>query len=362
LKIEGCLVATMVMSLLLRPLVVVLLLLTLVLHKATLLLFLLLLLNKAAVVTVLPKVVFVALLFVPDVVLWTAVVVLLLLAVVLVVLLAVVLVVVLVVLLAVVLVVVLVVLLLAVVLVVLLLAVVGGGAPPPAGRAHGSGPRFQTMELPHLNEAILDVLPLGPEEWERVADKHHNNYPHFNHCSNSLKQKFKEMYSQTVPTGGGPECPEHVRTAKRLHKMILECSDADNLEGPEVDLGVEEEENEGNDEGGQEGVGGTARQLFPGTTAARPFVRTPVSGRRSTNGGVSDLTAVVLGSLASTNRNEEAEREERHQERRMNQMFMIGMLSAMNPAAAAAMQPIQNQLLQQMQNDLTHDDNLSSNN
>jgi tRNA A37 N6-isopentenylltransferase MiaA len=66
-------------------------------------------------------------------------------------------------------------------------------------------------------------------------------------------------------------------------------------------------------------------------------------------GGVSDLTAIVLASLASTIRNEEAERDERQQERHMNQMFMIGILSAMNPAAAAAMQPIQNQLLQQMQ-------------
>jgi hypothetical protein len=244
-----------------------------------------------------------------------------------------------------------------------------GGAPPPAGRARGSGPRFLPTELQHLNEAILFYLPLGPEEWERVTEMHHEKYPHFNRCSNSLKRKFKEMYSQTVPTGD-PECPEHIRTAKRIHRQILERSDADNLEGPEADLGVEEEGNEGNDEEGvqgvQEGVGGTARQLFPGQTVARPLVRTPGSGRsRSNNGGVSDLTAVVLASLASTNRNEEAEREERRQERRMNQMFMIGILSAMNPAAAAAMQPIQNQLIQQMQNNVMRqedDDNSSSNN
>jgi hypothetical protein len=165
------------------------------------------------------------------------------------------------------------------------------------------GPRFLPTELQHLNEAILDVIPLDPKEWECVAEAHHNNYPHFNHCSNSLKRKFKEMYSQTVPTGE-PECPEHLRTAKRQHRRILECSNADNLKGPEVDLGIEEEY-QGNDEGGQEGVGGTARQLFPGTTAARPLVRTPVSGPRSPNGGVSDLTVVVLASLASTNWNEE---------------------------------------------------------
>jgi hypothetical protein len=37
-------------------------------------------------------------------------------------------------------------------------------------------------------------------------------------------------------------------------------------------------------------------------------------------------------------------------------MVLIAMLSAMNPAAAAAMQPLQNNLVRQMQNDLLNQD------
>jgi hypothetical protein len=72
------------------------------------------------------------------------------------------------------------------------------------------------------------------------------------------------------------------------------------------------------------------------------------------NGGAADLTAVVMASIAALTRNEQAERVEQQQDGRMNQMLMIGMLSAMNPAAAAAaaMQPLQNHLVRQMQNDL----------
>jgi hypothetical protein len=231
-----------------------------------------------------------------------------------------------------------------------------GGRAAPAGRgARGSGRRFNTDELECLNEAIYEVLPIGPSDWERVADLHAQRYPDHNRCSANLRRKFKEMYSTQASTGD-PRCPEHIRTAKHLHRAIQNRSDADNLEENEVDLGFEEEKNEeeiNNDEGeGDRQPDAIARQLFQ-APAARPLVRTPGSGGRSTrNGGAADLTAVVMASIAASNRNEQAEREERRQDRRMNQMLMIAMLSAMNPAAAGTMQPLQNNLVRQMQNDL----------
>ena len=233
-----------------------------------------------------------------------------------------------------------------------------GGRAVPARGARGSGRRFTIPELESLNETISDVLPIGPTEWELVAERHGQHYPEHNRCSVNLRRKFKEMYSVQVPTGD-PHCPEHIRTAKHLHRAIQNRSDADNLDGTEVDLGVEEEasndEEKNNDDNadreGQREPDEIARRLFQGS-AARPLVRTPVSAGRTRNGGAADLTAVVMASIAASTRNEQAEREERRQDRRMNQMLMIGMLSAINPAAAAAMQPLQNHLVQQMQNDL----------
>jgi hypothetical protein len=235
-----------------------------------------------------------------------------------------------------------------------------GGRAVPAGRgARGSGRRFNTAELESLNEAIYEVLPIGPTDWERVADLHAQRYPDHNRCSANLRRKFKEMYSVQAGTGD-PHCPEHIRTAKHLHRAIQNRSDADNLEENEVDLGFEEEKNEeekNNEEGeGERQPDAIARQLFQ-APAARPLVRTPGSGGRSVrNGGAADLTTVVMASIAASTRNDQAEREERRQDRRMNQMLMIAMLSAMNPAAAAAMQPLQNNLVRQMQNDLLNQD------
>jgi hypothetical protein len=45
-------------------------------------------------------------------------------------------------------------------------------------------------------------------------------------------------------------------------------------------------------------------------------------------------------------RSEAAEREERQQDRQMNMMLMMAMISSMNPGATAAMQPLQNAMMQ----------------
>jgi hypothetical protein len=116
-----------------------------------------------------------------------------------------------------------------------------GGRAVPAGRgARGSGRRFNTAKLESLNEAIYEVLPIGPTDWERVTDLHAQRYPDHNRCSANLRRKFREMYSMQAGTGD-PHCPEHIRTAKHLHRAIQNRSDADNLEENEVNLGFEEE-------------------------------------------------------------------------------------------------------------------------
>jgi hypothetical protein len=226
-------------------------------------------------------------------------------------------------------------------------------------------------------------------EWKEVAELHAELYPTLNRCSANLKRKFKDMYNSTVPTGD-PTCPPHIRRAKEIFYLIQERSDANNLEGelPDIGIDIDDLDNNVNNEEVQVNEEtedkGRPRQLFEAVANARPLVRTPVSARRShaSNGnGLSDLTAVVMASLASSTRAESvdreerrqakvdrqkieaeereerhraeterqrskaAEREERQQDRQMN-IMMMAMISSMNPGAAAAMQPLQNAMMQ----------------
>jgi hypothetical protein len=155
--------------------------------------------------------------------------------------------------------------------------------------------------------------------------------------------------------------------------QIQQRADADPMDGNELDIGAEEEEEEVVDEENNnnnidEEAGEapeddqTPRRLFA-VAAPRPLVRTPVSVGRSRQTGNSDLATAVFAHLNQSQTNERIDREERdeqrrrgreeqreeqrrrerldQEDRRMNQLFMIGLLTAINPGAAAAMQPIQ---------------------
>jgi hypothetical protein len=195
----------------------------------------------------------------------------------------------------------------------------------------GSGPRFTVKELTSLNDTIQTVLPLGLEEWETVAELHGNHSPGFNRCSVNLKQKFKEMYSSKMPTGD-PNCHAHIKTAKQLHRQIQERLDTDNLDGSEVDLGIDDSLVTENGEGevaetGYTGTDPQPRQLFVAPTA-RPLVRTPITARwnynNNKNNNLELLTIVVADMEAARNdrvrdrQNEATEQRERQQERQQD--------------------------------------------
>jgi hypothetical protein len=112
------------------------------------------------------------------------------------------------------------------------------------------------------------------------------------------------MYNTRIPTGA-PECPHHIREAKRIHIMIQERSDADNMEGNPPDIGVEvdrEEDGVTNDEEEKE-ENKAARVLFQGPP--RPLVRTPVCAARSQRSTNTDLAAAVASLLSQSTRNEQ---------------------------------------------------------
>ena len=84
--------------------------------------------------------------------------------------------------------------------------------------------------------SIEQVLPIGPDEWERVADNHGSEFPNANREAQSLRRKFQALYNVRIPTGD-PQCPAHVRKAKRIKNLIEERADASNLSGIGADLG-----------------------------------------------------------------------------------------------------------------------------
>jgi hypothetical protein len=59
---------------------------------------------------------------------------------------------------------------------------------------------------------IEEVLPMGPEEWERVADSHSLEFPAMTNreASSFLRRKFQALYNVQVPTGD-PTCPPHIQ-------------------------------------------------------------------------------------------------------------------------------------------------------
>ena len=126
----------------------------------------------------------------------------------------------------------------------------------------GSGPRFSIPELQSMLTCIEEVLPMGPEEWERVADSHSLEFPAMNREASSLRRKFQALYNVSVPTGD-PSCPPHIRKAKRLRYKIEERADSSNMLGGEAgaDLGfvVDDDEEQEEEEDEEELDDGSSR-------------------------------------------------------------------------------------------------------
>ena len=136
-------------------------------------------------------------------------------------------------------------------------AVGGRGAGARGSTRAGSGPRFSLDELETMLTCIETVLPIGPEEWEMVADTHSLDFPAHNREASSLRRKFQSLYNQNVPTGD-PTCPPHVRRAKRLRYKIEERADSSNMVGGggDADLGFDDHEEGAQEEEVEEETGG----------------------------------------------------------------------------------------------------------
>ena len=120
------------------------------------------------------------------------------------------------------------------------------------------GRGFTVAEIDCLLEIIDDVLPIGPNDWDRVTERHCTFYPGLGRTRESLRRKFASLYNHKKPTGD-PSCPVYVRNAKHIFERIKEAMDLSDGEGGGVGGG----EDEGDDEEGEEDGDVAVPQLPP---------------------------------------------------------------------------------------------------
>ena len=86
------------------------------------------------------------------------------------------------------------------------------------------GRGFTEAEVDGLLDVIEELLPIGPNDWDRVTERHCTYYPGLGRTRESLKRKFASLYNHKKPTGD-PTCPATVRRAKRVWERIKEEMD-----------------------------------------------------------------------------------------------------------------------------------------
>ena len=130
------------------------------------------------------------------------------------------------------------------------------------------GAKFTIAELERLLDVIDEILPIGAPDWEKVWDRHVSNFPKKERTVESLKRKFQELARKKIPTGD-PECPPHIRNAKRIFRKIVLASDgstggSDGSENENDDDGEEDtmDDDEEDEEEEDEEVGDAANSSF----------------------------------------------------------------------------------------------------
>ena len=104
------------------------------------------------------------------------------------------------------------------------------------------GFKFTVQEMESMLEAIDDIVPSGNPDWERVWDRHNTRYPQKDRTAESLRRKFQTLVKKKMKTGD-PNCPPHIRSAKRIYRKIVEATD-----GSDGESNKEKEEDDDEDD------------------------------------------------------------------------------------------------------------------
>ena len=108
--------------------------------------------------------------------------------------------------------------------------------------------------------AVVEIVPVGNPEWERIWEKHNSCYPNQDRTVESLKRKFQELVKKKMKTGD-PNCPPHVRFAKRIYRKIVDATDG-STGGSDLEDDLEDYGD--HDEGDDDGEDGYGEDLFTG--------------------------------------------------------------------------------------------------
>ena len=177
------------------------------------------------------------------------------------------------------------------------------------------GRGFTQAELDGLLDIIEDLLPIGPNDWDRLAERHCTYYPGLGRSRESLKRKFALLYNHKKPTGD-PTCPATVRRAKRVWERIKEEMDVSDGKRSNDDNGILNEAVDGSkgdvpilptmeDESVNENNQGLAESddavSQGGVAGSMPTGRTPSADGNALNEIVlTEATMPVLGTQSSS--------------------------------------------------------------
>ena len=85
------------------------------------------------------------------------------------------------------------------------------------GRKSGST-NFSPAELDYMLNILENILPIGPDEWNEVAQELYKRFP-IGRDALAIRRKFMALHRRTGPTGD-PNCPPEVIRAKKIKRMI----------------------------------------------------------------------------------------------------------------------------------------------
>ena len=83
----------------------------------------------------------------------------------------------------------------------------------------GSNRNYGGIEGKFMLDILQDILPVGPEEWNKALDRHSKEYP--GHSVISIRRRYNTLHRKSIPTGD-PNCPPQVAQAKYIKYKIGE--------------------------------------------------------------------------------------------------------------------------------------------
>jgi len=80
------------------------------------------------------------------------------------------------------------------------------------------GRNFSHEESMAMLDFMVEILPIGGEEWQAVEDKLRTAFPPG--CTKeSISRKYTTLHRKGIPTGD-PNCPPEVRLAKLVKREL----------------------------------------------------------------------------------------------------------------------------------------------